>query len=265
PEMPSTDKLKVGPPAFSFEGDENTKHEGIQSFEYVVTPLSPGRIEIPSVPFSYFDPSSDSFVIASGTPGSIFVKPGETWVDPTPDTSIANEEKRETLPPQHLFQTESEPGEWQSTLAPYSIFRETAFWYAQLAPLFCFATFLGWRLRQSRSSKDSPSKRIAKLRNEMKTAARRNDASGFLRAARGAIRERVGAIIDHECPEALAKDEVLNILRQNKASEKTISGIQEVLETADEREFAGKSDEKLPLKDWLIRVKHLLKRIKPSE
>ena len=263
PEMPSSDKLKVGPPAFSFKGNESTKFEGIQSFEYVVTPLSAGRIDIPAVPFSYFDPDSDSFVTASGTTGEILVELGETWVDPTPTSSIPSKEKPQSLPSQHLFQTESEPGEWQSALRPYNISRKAPFWYVQLAGLCCFAGILGWRSLQNQSVKDSPAKRIAKLRNEMKTSVRREDASGFLRAATGAIREHVGTMIDHESPEALAKDEVLNILRKNKAPEETLSEIQMVMEIADTREFAAAHDEKLPLKDLYRRVKSLLRHIKP--
>ena len=96
----------------------------------------------------------------------------------------------------------------------------------------------------------------------MKTSVRRNDTSGFLRAATGAIREHVGTMIDHESPEALAKDEVLDILRKNKASAETVSGIQMVMEIADAREFAAGHDEKLPLKDWFSRVKTLLRHIK---
>ena len=47
-------KFKVGPPAFSFSGNKQTKFEGTQNFEYVITPLAAGLIKIPSPTFTFF-------------------------------------------------------------------------------------------------------------------------------------------------------------------------------------------------------------------
>ncbi len=262
PEIPSTDTLKIGPPAFSFEGNENLKYEGVQRFEYIVTPLRPALLEIPAVPFSYFDPVSQSYAVASTESRSLRVDPGETWVDPSPTEPVAISEEQPREPARNLFQTESEPGEWQSTLTPSSVFRSSAFWYAQFGPLICLVSIVGWQLRQSRSTKDSLAKRLAKLHHEMKTAVRLSDPSRFMRAARAAIRERVGALVDHECPEALARDEVLAILNRYEISEETSAGVRELFEIADAREFAGKNESSLPLKGWLSRVSQLLKRIR---
>ena len=262
PEIPSTDNLKIGPPAFSFEGDENLKYEGIQRFEYIVTPLRPSRMEIPVVPFSYFDPVSQSYVDASTEPHPLRVDPGETWVDPTPTEPLATSEEQPPKSVHNLFQTESEPGEWQPTLVPSSAFRSSAFWYIQFAPLVCLATLIGWQLRQKRSTKDNLSKRLAKLRQEMKASTRLNDSSRFLRAARAAIRECVGSLVDHDRPEALARDEVVAILNRFETTEEILGDVLELFEIADAREFAGDKESSLPLKGWLSRVNHLLKRIR---
>ena len=96
----------------------------------------------------------------------------------------------------------------------------------------------------------------------MKRAARFNDTLGFFRATRGAIREKVGTMADQEKPETLGNDEVVAILLQRKASEELISEINEVLETADAHEFAGDASSSLPLLDWQVRIKRLLKNIR---
>ena len=264
PEIPSRDNLTVGPPAFSFEGDENLKYEGAQRFEYIVTPLRPGRLEIPAIPFAYFDPATKNYIESHGEPHALRVDPGESWVDPTPAEPVASVQEKPAAPAHNLFQTESQPGIWQDSLSSVSVLHTPAFWYAQAAPFLCFGSLLAWRVGQRRAAKNSSTKRIAKLRNEMKAGAKFNDPSGFFRAARGAIRERVGTLVDHERPETLARDEVLAILRQRNAPEEILNEVSEVLEAADAQEFAGDSTRNLPLKDLFARVKYLLKHI-PSK
>ncbi|MGE4550440.1 MAG: BatD family protein, partial [Opitutales bacterium] len=261
PEMPVTENLKVGPPAFSFEGDENLKHEGVQKFEYIVTPLRPGHLQIPAVPFSFFDPVSQSYVIAQTKPQTLRVDPGETWVNPNPiePTTVEN---RLVEPERKLFQTESDPGEWFGSLAPVAITRSSTFWYGQLAPLLGLVALLGWQFRQNRPTGDSLAKRMGRLRQEMKATSRKNDVPGFLKAARGIIRERVGALVNHEHPEALAIDEVLAILRKQEVSSETISKVNDLLEAADAREFAEEDDGNIQLKEWFSQVKVILKRIR---
>ena len=262
PEINSPENFKVGPPAFSFDGDENLKHEGSQRFEYVITPLLPGKVEIPEVPFSYFDPNTESYVESSGEPQALRVDPGETWVD---KTSAGHSESMSEKPlelTRNLFQTESVPGEWKDSLATVSIIRIPSFWYAQIVPFMCFVGLAAWRVGQTRALKNSSAKRIAKLRNEMKAAANFNDAQGFFRAARGAISERVGELVSHEKPETLTRDEVIAILNQNKADEDVVAKVRKVLETSDSQEFAGETQSEIPLKEWFALVKRLTKKIR---
>ena len=72
PKLLLGDNFKVGPPAFSFEGNENTKHSGTQSFEYIVTPLKAGLIDIPEVSFSFFNPEEEKYY----TPRQIHIASG---------------------------------------------------------------------------------------------------------------------------------------------------------------------------------------------
>ena len=63
PTFESNSNFKIGPPAFSFEGNQLIKHEGKQSFEYILTPLTAGLLKIPSISFSYFDPIQEEYFL----------------------------------------------------------------------------------------------------------------------------------------------------------------------------------------------------------
>ena len=72
-------KIQNWTTVFFFRGNQITKHEGKQSFEYIVTPLVAGLHEIPPIEFSYFDPIQESFVSASTLPHPLQVDRGEQW------------------------------------------------------------------------------------------------------------------------------------------------------------------------------------------
>ena len=80
-------KFKVGPPAFSFSGNKQTKFEGTQNFEYVITPLAAGLIKIPSPTFTFFDPTQETYRTSKSIIHSITVEPGEEWIDLEETTS----------------------------------------------------------------------------------------------------------------------------------------------------------------------------------
>ncbi len=54
PKLSIGENFKVGPPAFSFQGNEATMQKGSQTFEFVVTPLQAGLLDIPPVDLFLF-------------------------------------------------------------------------------------------------------------------------------------------------------------------------------------------------------------------
>ena len=81
PDLKSDKNFKIGSPAFIFDGNEATKFEGIQKFEYILTPLNPGLLEIPSLSFSYFNPETKIFTTLQAPSIPIRVDPGEEWIN----------------------------------------------------------------------------------------------------------------------------------------------------------------------------------------
>ena len=161
PEINSNQKFKIGPPSFSFEGNQITKHEGKQSFEYIVTPLVAGLHEIPPIEFSYFDPIQESFVSASTLPHPLQVDRGEQWNPGVQGSNYPKQTVESNRPPvSDLFQAESEPGEWTATLTPSPLMNQPAFWYFQAIPFagICSLTFWGIRRKPEERKNSRPRK-----------------------------------------------------------------------------------------------------------
>ena len=57
--------------------------EGIQSFEYIISPLKSGLLEVPSITLSYFDPLQEEYFVTKTKIHKINVDPGQTWIDPS--------------------------------------------------------------------------------------------------------------------------------------------------------------------------------------
>ena len=193
PEIKSSDKLRVGSPKFSFEGNELTKHEGMQSFEYILTPLTPGLIEVPPVEFSFFDPIQEMFFSSDTPTHPLRVDPGEKWTSGNPDNigSPGKDEETKTATAD-LFQTESEPGEWVNALEQSLLFENPAFWYFQSIPLLSFCALIFWGLTRRSGEKEKLRQKEIVLSRQMKDSVGFNDAPSFLRALPGSCSYQVG-------------------------------------------------------------------------
>ena len=120
PELNLPRILRLVPPHSPFQGNERTKHEGEQSFEYVITPLKPGLLEIPKVLFAFFDPVKQQYFSTSTQSHTVRVDPGEKWIDQGNVPQKAATEQS-PMPITDLFQTESEPGEWVLDLRSFHV------------------------------------------------------------------------------------------------------------------------------------------------
>lgn len=279
PEISRLDTIKTSPPRFHFEGDDNLKFEGSKKFEYVLTPNQAGQFEIPSIPFSFFDPEAETYLDAStksrtlqvgpggfvakpektiSKPEETQTKPSETFANPKEDLTTKEKSEKET--DQIKFQFHNDLGNPSDSLVSSSFLNNRIFWYAQIAPFACFVMLLSWKLRKGSSS--SQSKRLSTLRKEMKDARNLKDASRFFRATNRVIREIVGPIVNHERPQALASDDVIAILQQVNYSKQTQAEAKELLNAADAHEFAETNDKNIPLNEWFNRVHRLIRRIR---
>jgi hypothetical protein len=260
PVLNSNSNFKIGPPAFSFEGNEITMHEGKQLFEYILTPLKPGLISIPVITFSYFDPAREEYFTSKTINHPLRVDPGETWVDPTP-VQQQTETSDFAVSTTDLFQTENEPGEWFQNVKHKTAINSQVFWSLQSIPLFCAIGlgFYGWKRKQS--GRDLFRQRQSILKKQMKESITFNDASLFFRATRERLRLEIGTFYKHPNPSSLSSNELTTLLRSSSNEKDTISEIEKILEISDDHEFAGTLKDPQSLEDLYKHINNLLKKI----
>jgi hypothetical protein len=264
PEINSNKKFKIGPPSFSFEGNQITKHEGKQSFEYIVTPLVAGLLEIPPIEFAYFDPIRESFFSASTLPHALQVDRGEQWTpnDQGSNSPFSRPDESTRQSSQDLFQAESEPGEWVSALEPSPLMNNPAFWYFQAIPLAGFCSLTFWGVRRKRRGKEKFKRKENSLSRQMKDAVGFNDPSSLLRAFRDLLRLKIAKIHKHPNPSSLASEELIVHLKAGKNSDEVIGTVKELLRSCDDQEFAGNELAKQPVEDLYRKGFAILKKIR---
>ena len=261
PKLESNINFKIGPPAFSFEGDEVTKHTGKQSFEYILTPMNSGLIEIPSIPFSYFDPILEKYFSVNTSPHSLRVDPGEKWVDPTPQIQ-KNEQSKNHLSTKDLFQTENEPGTWINNISNESLLNSKLFWSAQSFPLFFLfgLIFYGWKRKQS--GRDAFRQKQSLLKKQMREAISYKDSGLFFRATRERLRLEIGTFYKYPNPSSLSSNELISLLVKGGNEQQLVADIRDILDTSDNYEFAASEEDPKSLDEISKKMNKLLKKFK---
>ncbi len=261
PNLSFGEQFKVGPPAFSFEGNENTKQQGTQSFEFIITPLQAGLIEIPPISFSYFNPEEEKYYSLVTNSHSLRVDPGEKWL--APDISASNMARQPvTKSTQDLLQTESEPGRWINVLATPTPHKSIIFWLCQLLPLGILIGLIIYRFKRRNPREEARRMREKQLESKAKDALRHKDISGLHQATRRRIRLRVGIACNRANTSALSSSEIISLLNRKGYSKEIVSEIIEILKTCDELEYAGEASRSSNIESTFQRSQAILKKLK---
>lgn len=261
PNFESNSNFKIGPPAFSFEGNELTKHQGKQRFEYILTPLTPGLLKIPAVSFSYFDPVKEKYFISNSKEHPLRVDPGETWIDTTNED---NQIEKETfsIPTTDLFQTENEPGEWVKKIQNKTLLDSPAFWATQCIPFLFVCGLIFYGRKRKRTGRDIFRQKQSALKKQMKEAIEYKDSTLFYRATRERLRLEIGTFYKHPNPSSLSSNELTTLLKRGLNEDSVISQIQEILHISDSYEFAETENERQSLDSLFRKINNLLKKIR---
>ena len=261
PSLSLGEEFKVGPPAFSFEGDMNTKYSGIQTFEFIITPLQAGLLEIPPVAFSFFQPEEEKYYTLATDTHPLRVDPGEKWVaPPSPATGTTTQPARKST--QDLFQTESEPGEWNEKLTISDPLRSNTFWLSQLILTGILSGVIFFRVKRLNPREEARRQREKRLETKTREALKHKDVSGFHQALRRRIRLRVGIACKHPNASALSSSEIINLLNRKGYPADLVTGIIDLLKICDELEYAGGSNNVSGIEDTYEKSQAILSKIK---
>ena len=261
PPLESDEIFKIGPPAFSFDGNEITMFEGIQSFEYVISPLKSGLLEVPSITFSYFDPLQEEYFVTKTKIHKINVDPGQTWIDPSEESS-SEEENVPEIKTSDYFQTENEPGSWVLSLEKESIITSKLFWSLQSIPMLSTVVLFLYGLKRKRSGRDIFRKKLSLLTKQMKDAIAYDDPELFFKASRERIRLEIGTLYKRTNPASLSSQEIISLLGNGSNNENLIEEIDDVLQRIDDYEFADREKNFPTLENLDKKINTLLKKLK---
>ena len=262
PVIQSNKNFKVSSPVFLFDGDKTMKFEGVQKFEYILTPLRQGKLEVPSVTFSYFDPELGSYLTTPVDKSMINVEPGEQWTQVLPNNpNPISESKSPSISSRDLFQTASNPGQWKDSLQANAVDASNWFWSLQLIPFsgVCALCFLGWKKRNS-THEDLRIKK-SNLTRRLNQSADHLEAKEFFRAFKDLLRTQIN-LKDRNCNAfALSTKELLEYLIENGKGNEVVNQIEEMLNLSDNLEFADVKAGRLDFKELKAKVASILKKL----
>jgi hypothetical protein len=249
PALEKNDQWKTYKPSAKFEPDDTEGCSGTKTFEQALVPLQSGKLTIPVMAFSYFDPESKQYAIRSTQPISIEISPGQNVANTAPSGSAAH-----TMPAAQPF---SDPAMVANKLAPGRFYATLRPWFfkpwlaagALLPSLGLLAAYWFMRRRQALAC-DPHRVRLAEaqrsvqaqLRN-MDSAAKQGGTFEFFVAARGALQNQLGMLWGL-IPQTITLAEV------NARLNGEADGFRFVFELADEVTYTGRTFTTAELQEW---------------
>lgn len=259
--IPRDETWKSYKPTVTFESGKDAL-SGAKTFELALVPLKGGRLEIPSVSFSFYDPDRKAYGIVSTQPIAIDVA-GDA--SPPPAVAPVPRPLQSQPPPavsaDGLLPDKVETGPTTS-LRPWFLNRDGL--AVALAPTL-LAIILWWALRQLRRWQNDVGRKVeAETRRQvreqfaiMKAAAERGAAPEFFAAARDAFRHHFAARWGMPAG-------AITLAELDARGNGEISNVRQIFELADEAIFAGRTFSPEMLSDWLHTVDAELKRLEAT-
>ena len=245
-------------PSAKFATTDGTGFSGEKTFEQVVTPTKAGAQQIPSLSFSYFDPSDGHYVTRRTQPISIEIAAATPG---TVSTSAAS--NAAGAPVQTANAPPAAPRVSQSPIASlHPLVLHPWFIAANIALLMALALGLLIRRLASRGSRDPESivrdaaeRSILASVASMENAEKKGDGPGFFLAARRALQDRLAERW------RIAPNEVTGPVIMQR-----LNGDGEILRTlfraADEASYSKRSFTSTELRQWRDTFTKQLHRIK---
>lgn len=264
PNLESSAEFKIGPPGFLFQGDEKSKFEGKQSFEYIITPIKSGSITLPSINFAYFDPNLEKYNTISTQKINLQVQHGERWSKPESkivfekDNSLNGKEAETMI---DLFQTASDPGQWYNSLKNDGLEKKTWFWMIQILPLTSAVSlvFFGWKKRNKIA--DDFRLKKATLNRKLKESVENRDAIGFFRAFKDLIRLQISLRDRTINTFAFSTRELVQFIKKQNTEKSLVGEIEEMLSLGEDLEFGDTNSKELDFKKLQTKGSEILKKL----
>jgi hypothetical protein len=260
PALETNNEWKTYKPSAKFDADDSAGCSGTKTFEQALVPVQGGKLTIPALAFSYFDPDSKEYVTRSSQPLSIDVAPGQTTAGAAP-SDLATQTSPVAQPSggPGMAPNKPAPGRFHQTLRPW--FFNPWLVACALLPLLGLLAAYGLMRRHQKIARDPRRIREAEaqraLQNQlrlMESAAAQGDASGFFAAARAAFQNRLG-VLWGLLPQTITMAEI-NVRLNGEAD-----GFRLVFALADEVAYTGRTLASTELQKWHKVINTELKKL----
>ncbi len=260
PAVESSGAWKTYKPGAKFEPGDSDGCSGAKNFEQALIPTRPGRLEIPALTFSYFDPEQKQYVTRTASPMNIEVAPGQA----TPATAAQITSAPAPMPPattavSGLAPNKATPGRFTATLRPWFL-NPWLVAVTLLPSVGMFGTCMIIR-RRTRLARDPEHVRMVNtqrtLREQlhaMEYAAEHGDAAKFFAAACAAFQIMLG-LRWRLLPRTITLAEINVRLNGEAGGLRTIFGL------ADEVIYMGRVFTPDELRHWQALVNHELRKL----
>jgi hypothetical protein len=237
---------KTYEPKASFSATDPLGYRGVKTFEQPIIATQPGSRTIPPLSFSFFDPSSRRYETAHSSPLSVMVAaaPQSAEAPPPATAGPSAEDSRNGLRPDHAV-TEARV----ASLMPLYFQPAFAAGTSVLALLFAG----GWVAlrRRERNANDLQRERerlrlqiIEASLQQMTAASAGGDTAAFLRGARAALQQSLGARWQI-APELLTVDDVEARLQGDDREH-----VRQIFALADEADYSGADLKAADFEHW---------------
>jgi len=261
PELSLGPNFRSGPPAFHFDGASSTMYGGEQSFDYVITPLISGLLEIPTIEFSFFDPELETYETLHSSAHSVRVDPSDDWVKPEV-LNTADNSGQTTRPTPSLFQTEQEPGQWVSRINIPNPLYSQLFWIINIIGFTLFVFLLFRKMRNKDPWLEKLKLKDKALQVRLKDCVKLTDRDGFYQSLKRMIRLRITMIFPKTNISALSTSELINLLHTQGFPPNVTDEISQLLHLCETKEYAGSDRSDESLDSLFSRARQIIRQIK---
>jgi hypothetical protein len=251
---------KTYKPSAKFDAEDSAGYAGSKTFEQALVAEHGGKLEIPALTFSYFNPETKQYVTRTSQPITVDVVAGpgiaQAPAAATPPAGATNAAVSATpeIVPNKIF-----PGRFTQSLRPWFF---NAWLVAALALGVIAPLAVNFLLRRRQTLANDPRRvLIANTRREvqaqvkiMESAVAQGAATEFFAAARGAFQSALG-LLWNVPPRAITLAEVNS--RMNGKAE----GFRFIFELADEVTYTGRNFAAADLRKWFHTVNVELKKL----
>jgi hypothetical protein len=272
PEVDLGPGWKSYPPKSNFvaESSDPLNLSGKKTFEYIFIPIDESITEIPSIPFSYFDPITEKYFILKEDPVPISVSQAEastSIVSSNSEPDKVKPSKKKPSKQKKVYDLQLLSENWIGAIQP--VFYKQNFLIAQGIPVLALIGLVWIRKRHLRMENDSSYARLVNSNRQLKQwskelskAQTSANVPAFFAAARHMIQEASSKYFNRSLKaESLTRDEIADMLQTKGKDSEIIEEMKVIFDQCDALHFAGGQTGTQELPQWRERIEKLINQI----